>query len=204
MNDVVICTPSCRTIETLQIYSEVREDCALAYVYCDYATREKMTATNLVAALLAQLVNSLPDEHDIVKELLHRQNNNRLLDFNTTLNILRRTIEFGRFTCVRLCADGLDELLREHRVKFLSAMGHLLEYQNVSLLLFARTNSGIRSDVDQAFHCSTGFYELTNNMSSNDRKLYLEQCLLMDTFHDLVNEDLKERIFSILASPEST
>jgi hypothetical protein len=159
-----------------------------------------------MGAFLGQLVNCLSSEHTIVKELIECRLKKKLLDLKTSVDYVRRIVSTGRFTCVRLGADGLDELLPEHRTAFLASLGSLSALSNIRLLYFGRDNSGIQTDIGNSLDGpdSSINQALTPENTADDRKLFLQQCLDRSRDWRILDDGLTDMIFSQLAGPEST
>jgi hypothetical protein len=182
------------------------DNSALAFVYCDHVSREEQTATHLMGALLGQLISCISSDNTIAKELIEYRRNKRLLKLETSLDYIRRIASSGQFRFVRLGADGLDELLPEHRAVLLASLGSLTTISHIQLLYFGRDNSGIQTDVDNSLDGSNSFicYTITPKSMEDDRQLFLQQCLDRSKDWRLLDDGLKNMIFSRLAGPDST
>jgi hypothetical protein len=145
-------------------------------VYCDHVSREEQTATRLIGALLGQLINYLASDNVVAKELAECRRKEKLLDLKTSVIYIQRIASSGQFSFVRLGADGLDELLPEHRAAFLTSLGSLPIVSNIRFLFFGRDHSG----------------------------MFLQRCLDRSKDWHSLDDWLKGMIFSQLAGPEST
>jgi hypothetical protein len=175
-------------------------------VYCDHASREEQTATRLVGALLGQLINYLSFDNIIAKELAECRRKEKLLDLKTSILYIQRIACSGQFTTVRLGADGLDELLPEHRAAFLTSLGSLSIVSNIRFLFLGRDNSGIQTEVGNSFGGPDSFicHNVASERTVDDRQLFLQQCLDHSKDWHSLEDGLKHMIFSQLASPNST
>jgi hypothetical protein len=178
----------------------------LGFVYCDHVSREEQTATRLIGALLGQLINYLSFDNIIAKELAECQRKEKLLDLKTSVLYIQRIACSGQFTAVRLGADGLDELLPEHRATFLTSLGSLFIISNIRFLFIGRDNSGIQTEVGNSFGGPDSFicHRLASEGTADDRRLFLQQCLDHSKDWYSLDDGLKGMIFSQLAGPEST
>jgi hypothetical protein len=187
---------------------QLTDNSALAFVYCDHTIQGEQTPTNLIGSLLGQLTNRLSEDHPIVDELLQRQSSNKLLDLKSGLEYIRHICTTGSFTAIRLGADGLDELLKQHRSGFLHALAALSSIPDVHFLFFGRNHSGIQIEVDKYFQKNTStsvvYLELTGDLTVDDRRLFLQERLDKDKDGMMFDEDLRTFIFEKLAPSDST
>ena len=169
------------------------DNSALAFIYCDHTVQGEQTPTNLIGSLLGQLTNRLAEDHPIVKELLQRQSSDKLLDLTSGIDYLRRICTSGSFTAIRLGADGLDELVKEHRSRFLHTLGALSSIPNVHFLLFGRDHCGIQTEVDKYFRKHTSasvlYLAITGDLTVNDRRSFLQERLDKDKDGIFFDED---------------
>jgi hypothetical protein len=180
---------------------------AVAFVYCDHDTRELQTTRNLMGALLGQLIVHFPAEHQIVRDLLVRQENDRPLDLHTVLSFLERIITTGLFSRIQLCADGLDELIPSHHRSFLNALASLHKFSTVSFLFFGRDNAGVWAQVKSSFHGTVAAdtnYKIIGDMTVGDRRLFLRRRLEEDKEGRGFTDELRDLIFEHLAPSDST
>ena len=159
-----------------------------------------------MGALLGQLLNRITSDNSIVKELIQCQNEEKLLDLNTIVDYIRRISSSGQLAFIRLGADGLDELLPEHRTVFLKALGTLSMESNIRFLFFGRDNSGIQTEVGKSFGGPESFicYKIIGASTVDDRQLFLQDCLMRSKDWSLLDDSIKDMIFSHLAGPDST
>jgi hypothetical protein len=188
----------------------MEDNSALAFIYCDHARREEQTATHLLGALLGQIINRLSSEDDIIKDLLQRQREGRLLDLTSAVQYMHRLSSAGLFSCIRLCADGLDELLKTNRAVFLHALASLAQIAHVRCLFFGRSNAGIQDEIESFF--ATNLPEttmcialaITGDMTAEDRSLFARQSLAKSTDWRALDEDTKIQIVTRLSFSGST
>jgi hypothetical protein len=180
---------------------------ALAFVYCDYTIPEEQTAVNLIGSLLGQLINQLPHDHPLVNELLERHSSNKLLDIASGVDYIRRICMLDSFSAVRLGADGLDELLPEHRSCFLDQMGTLSRISKVQFLFFGRDYAGIQGDVDSSFitvRNAPVHFKIIGTMTVHDRQLFLLEKLRRHKNGRTFDQTLQNLILDTIASIDST
>jgi hypothetical protein len=168
----------------------------------------EQTTTHLIGSLLAQLTNRLPKNSPIIRELLVRQKEGNHLDLASGLEYIRRFATSSPVTTIRLGADGLEELStdNEHRSSFLHALAALSCTPNIRFLLFTRSHSRVRSDVDISFQRvrSVTYIDITAALTVGDRRLFLQDRLDSDETGSLFDEDLRTLVLDKLATTDST
>ena len=103
--------------------------------------------------------------------------------------------------------DGLDELLPEHRSRFLDELATLSCIANIQFLFFARDNSGVQADVDRSFETSgsvPAHFKITGDMTLHDRRIFLQEMLRKHKNARTFNPALRDMILSKLAPSDST
>ena len=159
-----------------------------------------------MGALLGQLINRLSLNDPIVEELIRCRSEGKHLDLNTIVDYIRRINASQKATFIRLGADGLDELLPEHRAVFLKSLGTLSTESNIQFLFFGRANAGIQAELGHSFGGSTSFacYDINGASTTHDRRLFLQNCLNRSKDWNELDDGTKNMIFSHLAGPDST
>jgi hypothetical protein len=175
-------------------------------VYCDHTISETQTPTHLIGSLLAQLTNHLPESNLIVTELLMRQTKEKDLELASGVDYIRRIATTSPSTTIRLGADGLDELRKEHRSGFLHALSSLLRIPNVRFVCFGRDHCGIQIEVESYFQelSSITHLDITGALTINDRRLFLEERLTKDKDGRWFDEELHTLIIDKLVPLDST
>jgi hypothetical protein len=186
---------------------QIVDNSVLAFVYCDYTIQGEQTPVNLIGTLLGQLINRLPHGHPLINELLERRSSNILLDVASGVDYIRRICTLDLFSAVRLGADGLDELLPEHRSRFLRELARLSHITKVQLLFFGRDNAGIQDDVDSFFRPVGSVpvhFKITGEMTLLDRRLFLRETLQTHRNGRTFDHALQDLILDRLAPCDST
>jgi hypothetical protein len=171
-------------------------------VYCDHACREEQTATHLMGALLAQLINLIASDRSITTKLHKRLTRRKFLDLNACVEYIQRISTLGLFSSIRLGADGLDELLPNHRKAFLKALGSLSTEGNIQFLFFGRDHAGIQHDLSDSFESFT-CCEIPRDRVANDRWLFLEHCFAQSQDWSTLDVSTKDMIFDQLTGADS-
>ena len=66
-----------------------KENSVLAFLYCNHVSREQQTASNLMGALLGQLIDRLSFRNPIVEDLIRCRSEGKPLDLNTIVDYIR-------------------------------------------------------------------------------------------------------------------
>jgi hypothetical protein len=194
----------CRAFEMLY-RGQDHENSALAFLYCDHVSREQQTPSSLMGALLGQLINRLSSDNPIIEELVRCRSEGKHLDLNTMVDYIRRISASQPATRIRLGADGLDELLKDHRITFLKSLGTLFTESNIHFLFFGRDHAGIQAELDHSFGTTSfTWYNITGESTTNDRLLFLQNCLDSSNNWSSLDHSMRKEIFSRLMGPEST
>jgi ankyrin repeat protein len=185
------------------------DNSSLAFVYCDHTIQKDQTPTNLIGALLAQLTNRLSYDHPVMKELLEQQRDNKLLDVTSGIAFIRRLCTSDSFSVVRVGVDGLDELLRECRSRFLDSLASISSIPKVQFLFFARDNCGIQGDVNSYFGSKPSspqpqHFNITGDVTLPDRRLFLEEKMQRHENGRTFDSELRALILDKLAPSDST
>jgi hypothetical protein len=194
---------SCRAISALQ-GSQTHTASAVAFVYCNYS--DMQTATDLIGALLAQLLARLPFDDPTVRSVQRSCQNAQLLDIQEKLHLISEIARSGRFTSIRFCADGVDELPHLHRLAFLKAMSSLAGLsENIHFLIFGRSNCGIKEEIEQYFQyfASRTYLMIRGDMIIDDLRLFLRYCIDHHRDEKYLDEYTRNLIYSVLGSAES-
>jgi hypothetical protein len=158
-----------------------------------------------MGALLGQLINRLSSDNPIIEELVRCRSEGKHLDLNTMVDYIRRISASQPATRIRLGADGLDELLKDHRITFLKSLGTLFTESNIHFLFFGRDHAGIQAELGHSFGTTSfTWYNITGESTTDDRRLFLQNCLNGSNDWSLLDDRTKDMIFSHLAGPEST
>jgi len=115
------------------------QDITVVGLYCDYLDRKEQTTSNILGAMLKQLMGSgiIPDNIRKAFEDSRRHFGGVHSEVPEVLQMLKTAI--GKRPRVVICIDGLDESLAAHRTSLLRALQAIVgELPNVRLFLAAR------------------------------------------------------------------
>ena len=119
-------------------------------LYCDYLDRKEQTTSNILGAMLKQLIGSgiIPDDIRKAFEDAKRHFGGVHPEVPELMKMLKTAIRQRQR--VVICIDGLDESLAAHRTGLLSALQAIVgESPNVRLFLAGRPF--IRPEVERYF-----------------------------------------------------
>jgi hypothetical protein len=109
---------------------------AVAYVYCNYKSRDEQDATSMLAAILKQLVQSRPSIPEPVKNL-HNQHAGRGTrpSLNEVFNALQ---ELANSSTIYIVVDALDECHDDNRRQVLAKLRDLQAGRDLRLMATSR------------------------------------------------------------------
>jgi len=171
-----------------------RQDITVAGLYCDYLDRNEQTTSNMLGAMLKQLVG-----RGTVPEDIRRAFEDAKEHFGGVgprvpelLQMLKAAIVQRQW--VVICIDGLDEPLAVHRAGLLSALQAIVRgLPNIRLFLTGRPF--IRPEVERCFH-SAG--TILVSPTREDTKAFLRMKLAGDLEPDAMDESLRADIMEII------
>ena len=170
------------------------QDFTVAGLYCDYLDREEQTTSNILGAMLKQLIGSGVVSEEIRKsfEVAKRHFGGVHPEIPELLNMLKTAI--GKRGRVVICIDGLDECLASHRTGLLSALQAIFrESPNVRLFLAGRPF--IRHEVERYF---PSVDTILVSPTREDTEAFLRIKLDGDPEPDAMDESLRANIMEII------
>ena len=167
-----------------------REGIAVACLYCDFLAQQEQTTTNMLGAILKQLVGG-GDIPAYLREAFQESKRRfgdrglRLLDL---VRMLRLTI--ASLPQVFICIDAVDEYLPKHLPGLLRSLRDIVQELPMTRIFFTgRPN--IQEDIRRYFSKAV---VIPISPHPDDVKNYLEMKLDMDTESDAMNSDLRADI----------
>ena len=169
-------------------------DVAVAGLYCDYLDQKEQTASNVLGAILKQLVGGGNTPEAIGKAFEDAKDHFDGVrpQVQELVNMLRPAIEQRRR--VVICIDGLDESLPAHRNGLLRSLKAIeRELPNVRLFLTGRPF--IREEMKGYFsHLET----VSISPTKGDTKRFLEMKLDEDQERGIMNPSLRADVMKII------
>ena len=163
-------------------------------LYCDYLDRKEQTTSNILGAMLKQLMGSgiIPDDIRKAFEDAKRHFGGVHPEVPGVLKMLKMAI--GQRRRVVICIDGLDESLAAHRTGLLSALQAIIGDQlNVRLFLAARPF--IRPKVKRYF---PSVDTILVSPTREDTEEFLRMKLDGDSEPDAMDDGLRADIMEII------
>ena len=187
-----------RNISSLVIDSlydrAVEENIAVAGLYCDFLSQQEQTATNIIGAVLKQLVGreGIPDHLREAFQKGRKEYGGRGLRLAELMGMLKTSI--ASLPPVFICLDALDECLPKHLPELLESLRNiLLESPRTRIFLTGRPH--IADDVKRYFSKAV---VIPVNPKPDDIRNYVEMRLDRDTEPEAMSKDLRADIVKVI------
>jgi len=188
-------------IDTLRKETRGR-NMTVIFLYCDYQRQKDQSAVNMIGCLVLQAAwreQRIPNE---IKRAFDesKQEGDDGLGLPDMVKLFVQVI--GSIEVVYLCVDAVDEVLPQHRLKFLRALQQIVqEAPNVRLFLTGRPH--IRTELDKLLTKRT--YSIHIVADRGDITRYLRQKMDDDDDQDpgLMTEDLRNVIMETMLEKSS-
>jgi len=175
-------------------FYDSEQDISVAGLYCDYLDRKEQTTSNILGAMLKQLIGSGDVPGGIRKtfEDAKRHFGGVGPEALELLRMLKEVI--SQQHRVVICIDGLDESLAAHRTGLLCALQAVVrELPNVRLFLTGRPF--IRPEVERYF---SSVDTILVSPTREDTEAFLRMKLDGDPEPDAMDESLRADIMEII------
>jgi len=170
------------------------EEIAIAMFYCDFRDQREQTTTNIVGAILKQLVvRGEVLEH--VQEAFQKAKSEvggRGLRLPDMVHMLRQAI--ATLPRVFICIDALDECLPKYLLELLESLKDILQGSRRARIFFTGRPQ-VRSEIEKRF---TNSVKVPISPKMHDIERYLEKKLEMDTESDAMSDTLRADILRII------
>ena len=173
-----------------RLYDQAREQNAtVAYFYFDPAAKKERSPTNVLGAILKQVVRGLEEmPEEISRAYNDRKSDGRGLELADILKMLQATTsENPTFICI----DGIDECLAGYRVKLLDSLNKVIR-GSPGARVFMTGRPQIQAEVERrlsgitmAVHITPRIYDITR---------FLRRRLNEDTTPDAMDSSLEADI----------
>jgi len=171
-----------------------RKDITVAGLYCDYLDRKEQTTSNMLGAMLKQLVGrgTIPEDIREAFEDAKEHFGGVGPEVSELLQMLKAAI--AQRDRVVICIDGLDESLAVHRAGLLRALQTIVrELPNVRLFLTGRPF--ICSEIESFL---LGVDTISVSPAREDIEAFLRMRLGDDPEPDAMDESLRADIMEII------
>jgi len=167
-----------------------KEGFAVAGLYCDFLAQQEQTTTNMLGAILKQLVGrgDIPEYLRDAFQKGKREFGGRRLRLPELVGMLRVTVASA--PQVFICIDALDECLPKHLPGLLGSLRDILrELPKTRIFFTGRPH--VKDDIRRYFAKAA---VVPISPKADDIRSYLEMRLNMDTEPDAMNDDLRADI----------
>ena len=169
------------------------EDIGVAGLYYDFFAQREQTTTNVLGAILGQLVGrgGIPED---LRKAFHKGKGEidgrgpRLAD---VMRMLR--IAIASLRQVFICIDALDECLPKHLTELLKSLRDVVR-ESPTTRIFFTGRPHIKEDIQRYFTTATVIPIFPN---ADDVRNYVEMRLNRDTKPDAMNNDLRADIVRV-------
>jgi len=171
-----------------------REDIAVAGLYCDFLSQQDQSTTNVMGAILKQLVRrgGIPNYLREAFENAQREFGGRGPRLVDVMGMLKKAI--ASLPQVFLCLDALDEYLPKCLPELLGSLRDIVkECPRTRIFLTGRPHVG--GDVKRHF---TKAVVIPISPSPGDIREYVEMKLNLDAEPDAMNSDLRAEIVMVI------
>ena len=170
------------------------EDIAIAMFYCDFRDQKEQTATNIIGAILKQIVFRREVLGYVQMEFQKAQKEvgGRGLRLPDMVQMLKEVVV--TLPQVFICIDALDECLPQHLLELLMSLKDILpESQRTRIFFTGRPQ--VRAEITRHF---TGSVMVPISPKIHDIETYLEKKLEMDSESDAMSDSLRADILRII------
>ena len=170
------------------------EGIATAMFYCDFRDQREQTPTNIIGAILKQLVVR-GEVLDYVQEAFQKAKKEvggRGLRLPDMVRMLKQAV--ATLPRVFICVDALDECLPKHLLELLASLKDILQ-ESRRTRIFVTGRPQVRAEIEKRF---TGSVIVPISPKRHDIERYLEKKLEMDTESDAMPDSLRADILRII------
>ena len=169
------------------------KDVAVVGLYCDFLAQQSQSATNMLGAILKQLVSRGGiSEH--IREAFQKAKQDfggRGLRLPEMVGIMRKTIR--SLAWVFICIDALDECASKHRLKLFESLREIVRVSsNVRIFLTGRPHIE-----DEVMKCFGEVVRIPINPTQDDITSYLEMRLDHDPNPYAMDDELRADIMRV-------
>ena len=175
------------------------EDIAIACLYCDFLAQQEQTITNMVGAILKQLVGRGDIPKDVRQAFREgkREVGGRRLLLADLMRMLK--IAIASLPQVFICIDALDECLPKHLPELLGSLRDIVR-ESPWTKIFLTGRFHVREAIQRYF---TKVVVIPINPNTDDIRNYLEMRLDQDEEPEAMDSDLRVDIVKIIVEKMS-
>jgi len=170
------------------------KDIVVAGLYCDYLAQEEQSTTNMLGAILKQLLerDGIPDH---VRQAFRKEKGGfggRAVRLSDLVEILKATIAL--LPEVFICIDGLDECVPDNRRELLESLQDIVQ-ASPTTRVFLSGRPHIQDEVKKTI---TEAITIAVIPTIKDIEIYLKMRLDRDTTPNAMDDDLRAEIMRII------
>ena len=165
-------------------------DIAIAMFYCDFRDQHEQTTTNIMGAILKQLVvrGEVLEQVQKAFQKAKKEVGGRGLRLPDMVQMLKQAV--ATLPRVFICIDALDECLPKHMLELLASLKDIL-HESPTARIFLTGRPQVEAEIRR--HFTTGVI-IPISPKKHDIKRYLEKKLEMDTEHYAMSNGLQADI----------
>ena len=169
-------------------------DIAVTGLYCDYLAHEQQSTTNMLGAILKQLLerDGIPESLRQIFRAEKRGFGGRAAQLLDLVEMLKRTI--ASLPEVFICIDGLDECLPKNRRELLESLQDIAR-ASPTTRMFLSGRPHIRNEVERYFAEAVMIAVIP---SVEDIEKYLEMRLNRDPTPSAMDNNLRAEIMRVI------
>jgi len=170
------------------------EGIAIAMFYCDFRDQREQTTTNIVGAILKQLVvrGEVLEHVQEAFQKAKKEVGGRGLRLPDMVEMLKQAV--ATLSQVFICIDALDECLPQHLLGLLVSLEDILQ-ESLGTRIFFTGRPQVGAEIEKRF---TGSVIVPISPKMHDIERYLEKKLEMDTESDAMSDTLRADILRII------
>ena len=171
-----------------------KEDIAVACLYCDFLAQQEQTTTNMMGAILKQLIGKggIPEDiHEAFQDGKKEVGGRRLLLVDL-MRILK--VAIASLRQVFICIDALDECLPKNLPELLESLRDIVR-GSPATRIFLTGRPHVRAAIQRYF---PGAVVMPISPNMDDVRSYLHMKLDRDEEPEAMNDGLREDIVKII------
>ena len=171
-----------------------KEDIAVAAFYCDFRDQQEQTTTNIIGAILKQIVarEEVLGYMKAAFQKAKRELGGRGLRLQEMVQMLKQAI--ATLPQVFICIDALDECLPKNLPELLESLKDILQH-SPRTRIFVTGRPHVEAEIVRYL---TTVVVVPVSPSRHEIKRYLERKLEMDTMRDEMSDALRGDILRII------
>jgi len=169
-------------------------DIAVAMFYCDFHGQQEQTTTNIMGAILRQLVvrDEVLEQVQSAFQMAKNEVGGRRPRLPNIVQMLKQAI--ARLPRVFICIDALDECLPKHLLELLESLRDILQ-ESPRARIFLTGRPLVRTQLTRYF---ITWVTVPISPTADDVERYLERKLELDTEREAMSDGLREDILRII------